>query len=213
VSQDDPHPVQLPALGDLVVTFTQTSPVQWLGVASCVHGRTESPTQLLTAGSLNPSQMVASAYRQHDLLVPCDCIRTPAVLNATVAYVPTVGVAPGEQRIILEQSATIEPPQTNFNFYGRLTCRRFGSYYIDANIKLGGSVRTGSRGVGQVFVAGTPPMLSAAMVDIANVATATIRGTVNLTSNQPLALAFLSTSTTNQDVASASMTVSEVWLP
>jgi len=214
----EPHVEQLPAeplSGDEVsCSFLQVSPTVWLGTARCKHGQTQSSTQLMSAAlPFDPVGMVRNAYRQHDLLVACNCPYAPPQLNATVTYAASTGVVSGEQRIILETSAAIQPPRKNQSFYGRLTCTRAGAYYVDTTLKLGKTVASGARGVGMVFVAGNPPMLSTNLTDQGGVATAVIQGMVNLLPNQPLAFAYLNTGTTSQDVSATTLKLSEVWTP
>ena len=124
--------------------------IQWVGTAKCKHGKTTSTTYHTgPMVSLDPTQMVVTAYRQHQLIVGCDCPTAAPKLNATVTYAASNGVQPGERRIIVEQSASIKPPAKNFVYYGRLVCARGGAYYIDATITLGqkrARTRPGVRG-------------------------------------------------------------------
>ena len=214
----EPSPQLLPvepfAGSEVDCSFRQVDQIQWVGTAKCKHGQTTSTTYHTgPVVNLNPTQMVFIAYRQHDLVVGCDCPPAPAKLNATVTYNPAPNVQPGEQRIILEQSATIAPPGKNFVYYGRLTCMRTGAYFVDAKLQLATSIASGARGLLQVFVAGTPPMLSGPMIDEAGKATAIVTGIMNVFPNQPLAVAYLNTGTTAQNVQSTTLKVSEVWTP
>jgi hypothetical protein len=216
----EPHMELLPAEpyagNEIDCSFKQESPTVWLGTAKCKHGQARTTTQLFAPGipSLNPAQMVVGAYRQHRLMIGCDCTDAPPRLNATTTYAPSAGVTPGERRILAETGANIQGyAKKNFSYYGRLTCLMTGSYFIDAKVQLASSVASGARGQGQVFVAGTPPMLIAGLADVAGKATALPVGIVNLYPNQPLAVAYLNSGATNQDVQLVTFTVSEVWIP
>jgi hypothetical protein len=201
------------AADEVSIQFEPAGIAMWRSQATCRHGVAETLTQVGVSGIPNHVSYVENIWRQHQLVVGCDCPYTPYGLNATVTCATAMGVQPGALRIILEQSATTEPGNNNFSFHGRLTCRRTGAYYIDASVQLAKSVASGARGVGQVFAAGNPPMLSAPMIDVAGKATSIMTGLVNLYPNQPLAIAYLNTGTTSQDVTLTTLKISEVWVP
>ena len=205
-----------PFAGNTVsIKFTQAGSMSWVGEANCKHGITRNTTYLISPGQppLNHAQMVAETFRQHDLIVGCDCPYDAPKLSAQVAYAAQTGVQPGERRIILEQSATIQPPGKDFVYYGRLVCQSPGAYYVEAIVKLGRSVAAGARGLGQVFISGTPAMISSPMVDVAGVATATVTGTLNFAVNQPIAVAYLNTGTSAESVPTTTLKVSAAWVP
>ena len=209
-------PAAGPAGDSVAVTFTQTAPMVWAGEARCKHGAVKNTTYVAVNASptLNYAQMVASAQRQHDQIIACNCAYEAPKLNATVTYGAQPNVAPGERRIILEQSAVIAPAGTNnFAYYGRIVCKRPGAYYIDLTLKLSRGVADGARGMGQVFIAGTPAMLTANMQDIGGIATAIVQGTLNLVANQPLAVGYVNTGTSNESVQATTLRASEVWVP
>jgi hypothetical protein len=209
-------PIEPLAGNEISCAFVQVAPTLWVGTAKCKHGQAQTSTHLIAPGAppLNPTQMVVSTYRQHQLMVGCDCTDIPPRLNATTTYATSAGVTPGERRILAETGATIPAnSKKNFSYYGRLTCMVTGSFAIDATVQLAQTVASGARGEGQVFVAGTPALLRAAMADVAGKATALPTGMVNLLANQPLAIAYLNTGSSNQDVQLVTLTVSEVWIP
>ena len=216
----EPHVETLPAEpyagNEVSCAFVQQGASTWVGTVKCKHGQAQSTTHLILPGNppLDAAQMVFGAYRQHELLIGGDCPSMPPKLNATTLYAPSLAIPPGERRIIIEQSATIPAPaRSNFSFYGRLTCLRAGAFQIEAKIQLAGSVAAGARGIGQVFIAGIPAMLTAPVLDVAGQATALPSGILNLFPGEPLAVAYTNTGTTNQDVQSTTLTVSEVWVP
>ena len=201
------------AANEVALSFEIAATNLWRSQAVCVHGTATTLTHV-APGVLDCVAWVSNIMRHHQLVVGCGCQQSPPTLNATVTYAPASGIVPGERRIIIEQSAVIPVnARKNFLYFGRLTCAVTGSFYIDARLELSNTVASGARGVGQVFVAGTPAVITAPVVDVAGKATATLRGTMNMYPNQPLAFAFTNTGTTNQNVSMATLTVSEIWVP
>jgi hypothetical protein len=195
------------------IYFEPVGLLRWRSQARCSHGVAETMTEGAVPGVPSHVAFVQNIWRHHQLVVGCNCTQQPPTLNATVAFQQSLGVQPGELRIIREQSATIPPPANNFLFYGRLVCMRTGACYVDATLRLAKSVASGARGVGQVFAAGNPPMLNLPLSDVAGRATAAMTGLVNLFPNQPFAVAYLNTGSTSQDVQSTTLRISEVWVP
>ena len=69
-------PVEPHAGNEVSCAFVQESPTVWIGTARCKHGAgADEPRTCSAPGvpSLNPTQMVTGTYRQHALMVGCDC--------------------------------------------------------------------------------------------------------------------------------------------
>jgi hypothetical protein len=191
--------------------FVQVDPVTWAGTAICPHGISRNQTYQILPGvpPLDHRAMVQSLYRQHSLLKGCGCVLETPILNATVTFTLPTGVPPGQQRYVPQQSATIVK---NF-FYGPgLTCSKTGAYQLVGKVQLAKSTGQGAAGLGVLVISGQP-VLSVPMADETAKATANISTVLNLSVNQSINIGYESTSSAAQDVALATLTVSEVWVP
>jgi hypothetical protein len=209
----DPHPATLPTITLVTVKFVQWDGTTWLGTADCIHGRTQNTTYLSGTGSppLNHAQMVQSLYRQHDLVIGCNCAYDTPKPNVTSTFQLPTAVPPGQQRYVPMTAAAIQVP-ANWFFGPGLTCARTGAYAVVAKVQLAGSARTGARGLGVILVSGQP-VLNVQMVDETSKATANINAILNLAANQSLAVGYENQSTSNQDVTLTTLSVGEVWVP
>jgi len=206
--------VQPEAATVVAFTFTQTIPTTWLGTATCVHGVTRNSTYLIAPGvpPLNHSFMVENVYRQHFQLLPtCNCGQSPPPIVGTVTFdIPVTAVPSGQQRYIPQTAANLTGPDL---WWGPgLTCARTGAYNITARIQLSGSVAQGARGNGVVLISGQP-VFTLPMIDSGGIATANIVTTLNINTNQSIAIGYENTSSANQDVVMCSLAIKEVWVP